>query len=269
VGQLDTFTATPGNTKKKFKIDRNTQKLMIVRSNSSSFSVGPSILGNLFEVVTVENTNSGNQRTNVADRVKLGYLACFAQYGEGVIPERIIAGDVTTRIPVVLGRDGYAVTGNDNFSILVENMQVGCTYAVFALETPTTGARYWEYLQSSILAGDHQKAVDVDAASAILLPSAAGISRATVTYATTDGDKTCDYTLEELQFINAEGNDIEVLAVSSADALPGTQAVTAAYGSSTSELLVIMLGPVKHIVFHTDGSLVDYVIVTERSRHVA
>ena len=267
MGKLgDSYVASLGQQSHKFKIDRSLQKLMVVRSHPSYAMFGQ-ILSALPEIITLENTNSNNQRISNADRVRLGYLACFAQFGEGVIPERITAGASRVFIPVVLGRDGQAVTGNDNYTLLIENMVPGATYEVFALETPTTGNRYWDYVQGSVLAGDHQKALDLDGTTAILLPASAGITRATVTFSTDAGDRICDYTLEELRFISAETNDIESIA--HIEAQSGLVAEgTNVFGSMTSELVVIMLGPVKHIVFHTDGVLIDYVTVTERSRLV-
>jgi len=269
MGLLDTFTAQQGSVKKKYKIDRNCQKLLVVRKGLQILN--GQILSSLPEVLTVENTTSSNNRQSICDRVQLGYLAAFAQFGEGVIPEKTIIrnGQKNSEayLPVLLGRDGQSVTGNDNYTALFENLIVGSTYDVYALETPTTGVRYWEYLQGSILGGDHQKTVDLDAATAIILPASAHISRATVTFATTEGDKIADYTLEELRFLNAEENDIEIQTTNFDSDEQGSPRSTISHGSMFSEAIVLMLGPIKHITFHTDGTLVDFVTVTERARY--
>lgn len=277
VGLLDSFTATAGNQKKKFKIDRNAQKLMIVRRGAASGAVMGRLLTQLPETLTIENQNTANQRASVADRIQLGFMASFAQYGEGLIPEISNTETVVTRLPVVLGRDAFGITGDDTFTLLMENLVVGYTYDVFALEAPATGSRYWQYQQGSILAGDHSKSLDLDAASAIILPNysgggilgaSTGLIRASVTYATTSGDKICDYTMEELLFLNAENNDIETMSTHYATGQPVEVATSTVYGSMGSEVMVLMLGSIKHIVFHTDGRLIDYVTVTERSRLV-
>ena len=248
---------------------------MVVRRGPANVAVLGRLLTQLPETLTIENQNNANQRASVADRIQLGFLASFAQYGEGVIPEVANTETVVTRLPVVLGRDAFGITGDDNFTLLLENLVVGCTYDVYALEAPSTGSRYWQYQQGSILSGDHSKSLDLDAASAIILPSyngggingaSTGLIRASVTYATTDGDKICDYTMEELLFLNAENNDIETISTKYATGQPIEVATSIVYGSMGSEAMVLMLGSIKHIVFHTDGRLIDYVTVTERSR---
>lgn len=265
----DTFTSTPGNTSKKLRIDQNAQKLLIVRTaggDGNRLTTWPTtghLLTRLTERISLEIQGLGSARLSQGERIPLGPIAAFAQYGEGVITESVVGiapnTVCTTYLPVVLASVGVELQAGDNSFIFIENAPVGCTYTVFAIQTPTTGNLVYEYMQQSVLGGDKHRKIDVSAVMAAVLP-VQGLGKLIVTY---NGGRQCEYTPLELSFINSENNDIE--------SMMGTPTTTELQGSIVSgslfsEAIVLKLGVITQLEVYTDGNLYEYVTVAEIDR---
>lgn len=264
----DKFLAASGATSKKFRIDQDVQKLMIVRTFNSGDAAVPSlfygrVLSALPERVSLEIQGLGSSRLSQGERIPLGKMAAFAQFGEGVIPEifNVTTGIVRQYIPVVLGRVGVGLTAGDNSYLLLENCTPNITYTVYAIQTPTTGNLVYEYLEQSVLAGDKHRKISVASVTNVVLP-VAGLQKLVVTY---NGGRSCEYLPEELQFINAEGNDIEILTRSF---IQGNLAQPTDYpsGAMSSEAIVLETLSVSQIEVYTDGNLYEYLTVGEINR---
>ncbi len=253
--------ATDAIRSKRFRIDQNSQKLMIRRSYVNPLGV-VGILTSFPERITLEIQGLGSSRLSQAERIPLGKMAVWGQFGEGVIAETIKADNsISQNLPIVLASIGVNLAAGDNSSILIENCFPGMTYEVYALQTPTVGNLVYEYLEQSVLAGDKHRKVDVSSALGGVLP-VAGLQKLVVTYG---GGAQCEYLPEELQFINAEANDIEML--SRRIQANGGFDVYNVTGSMSSEAIVLKFGAITAIEVYTDGALYEYVTIGEIDRN--
>jgi hypothetical protein len=262
----DKFVAAPGYLSKKFRIDQNTQKLILIRTfplNLTSAIFYGKILTALPERISLEVLGTGSTRLSQAERVPLGKMAAFAQFGEGVIPEilDISAGTVTQYIPLVLAPIGIGLMPGDNSYCLVENMIEGVTYQVYAIQTPTTSNIAYEYLEQSVLAGDKHRKIDVGGVTNAVFP-VQGLQKLVLYYS---GAGTCEYTPMELQFMNAEGNDVEILSRSFLSS--ASQPTDYVSGSMTSEAIILRTNALDKIEVYTDGQLYEYVTIGEIDRN--
>jgi hypothetical protein len=260
----DKFISSAGKTTKKFRIDQNAQKLLIIRTfNPNSWTgLNGRLLNAMPERVSLEIQGLGSTRLSQAERVPLGKMAAYAQFGEGVIAETILSdGTIKQYIPIVLAGVGVQLQAGDNSYLLLENcILTDASYEVYAIQTPTTGNMVYQYLEQSVLGGDKHRKIDVSATRTVVLP-VAGLSKLVVYYR---GAGTCEYTATELQFLNAEGNDIEVLTSKySANNLDTQSSV---FGSMTSEVIVLKVDAVDQIEVYTDGNLYEYVTIGEIDR---
>lgn len=259
----DTFTASSAQSSKKFRIDQDTQKILIVRTtpvaDNAPLALGNGILSTLSERVSLEVQGLGSSRLSQGERIPLGKMAAFAQFGEGVIPEMSTDGGKTLKqfIPVILASVGVGLDAGDNSFILLENCVAGASYEVYAIQTPTVGNLVYEYLEQSVLAGDKHRKISVAGVDNIVMP-VAGLQKLVVYY---NGGGSCEYTPVELQFINAEGNDIETLSL--------VGSTTRVYGSMGSEAIVLKTRLIEKIEVYTDGNLYEYVTIAEIDRNAA
>jgi hypothetical protein len=257
----EAYTAQGSGKSKKYRIDQDAQKVMIVRT--TRYILRGMILSTLTERVSLEIQGLGSSRVSQGERIPLGKMAAFAQFGEGVIAESVAQdGTVKQYIPVVLASVGVGLAAGDNFSLLIENMLDGATYEVFAIQTPTTGNMVYEYLEQSVLAGDKHRKIDVQTTRCAVLPKA-GLQKLVVTY---NGGRTCEYLPVELAFINAENNDVEVLTRTDVD--PGNNEYTSSVtGSMSSEAIILKTDLLSQIEVFTDGNLYEYVTIGEIDRN--
>jgi hypothetical protein len=269
----DKFLASAGASK-KFRIDQNTQKIMIKRTMPANVMPGASgglgslngqVLTRLPERISLEIQGLGSTRLSQGERIPLGKMAVFAQFGEGVIAEYGAPdGSVICYIPVVLASVGVGLIAGDNSFILLENPIAGATYEVYAIQTPTVGNLVYEYLEQSVLAGDKHRKVDVRGVRNAVLP-VAGLNKVVVYYT---GAGICEYTPTELLFLNAEANDIEALYSASSNNAGGAVGLyTSVSGSMTSEAIVLSTDVIDQIEVYTDGNLYEYITIGEIDRN--
>lgn len=268
----DKYTGVAGGSK-KFRIDQNTQKLMIKRtvppnkmpgSANGSGALDGKTLTRMPERISLEIQGLGSTRLSQGERIPLGKAALFAQFGEGVIAEVIDSeGNATCYIPVVLASIGVGLVAGDNSFILLESPIPGATYEVSAIQTPQVGNLVYEYLEQSVLAGDKHRKIDVRGVRNAVLP-VAGLQKLVVYY---NGAGTCEYSPEELLFLNAEANDIEVILSSASNNAGGASLYTALYGSMTSEGIVLSTDVIDQIEVYTNGELYEYITIGETDRN--
>lgn len=267
----DKFTGAAGASK-KFRIDQNAQKIMIKRVISAALiAAAPDKLGTLSgqvltrmpERVSLEIQGLGSTRISQGERIPLGKMAVFAQFGEGVIAETGDgSGGVITYIPIILASVGVGLIAGDNSYLLLENPIPGATYEVYAIQTPTVGNLVYEYLEQSVLAGDKHRKVDVSGVSNAVLP-VAGLNKVVVYYR---GAGTCEYTPTELLFLNAETNDVEAM-YSAPSANGGGGIYTSVTGSMSSEAIVLSTAVIDQIEVYTNGELYEYITIGEIDRN--
>lgn len=254
----ESFKASTGNTSKKFRIDQNAQKIMIIRGGGADLDFSDKVLTGMPEKVSLEIQGLGSSRLSQGERIPLGAMAVFAQFGEGVITQTINGSGqyINQFIPIVLASVGVNLTAGDNSFLLLENCVPGVTYQVFAIQTPTTGNLVYNYVNQSVLGGDKHRKVDVSDVQNLVLP-VKGLEKLVVYYL---GGATCEYLPNELQFINSEGNDIEIFT---SNAQTGVNSVN---GSMTSEAIVLRTEKISQIEVFTDGNLYEYVTILEIDR---
>jgi hypothetical protein len=177
------WAATQSSTSKKFRIDLNTQKLMIVRSGPADKvpDLQGAILTALTEKISMEIQGLGSSLLTQGQRIPLGPMAAYAQFGEGVIAQNTFNGYRYQYIPVVLASVGVELLAGDNAYALIESAIPDVSYEVFAIPTPTTGNLILNYVQQSVNAGDRHRKFDVDNVNHLVLPYA-GLQKVVCTY---------------------------------------------------------------------------------------
>lgn len=253
----ETFVATSGNTSKKFHIEDNVQKLLIIRTFTSGGNTAGKLITAMPEHVSLEITGLGSSRLSQGERIPLGHMAIFAQFGEGVVHEEYIGGVTRQFIPVVLASIGVNLGPGDTSHVLLEQCVVGASYEVYAIQTPQTGNLVYEYLLRSVLAGDRTKKILVEGVTNVILP-VKGLEKVVAYYR---GAGTCTYTPIELRFMNAELNDIENMQYNH------ETDVSNVFGSMSSEGIVMRTELLEKFEVFTDNELYEYVTISEIDRN--
>lgn len=262
----DAFTATSNNTSKKFRIDQDCQKVLIVRGcyNGAGGALNGHLLTGLPERLSLEIQGTGSHRVSQGERIPLGKMAAWAQFGEGVVPENTDTnGSAVQYIPVLLASIGVGLNPGDNSYLLLENCVPGVMYEVYAMQTPTVGTLIYDYQETSVLAGDKHRKVDVSAVIGVVIPNQ-GLNKLVVTFL---GGRQCEYLPLELSFMNAELNDIETLT--NFQDLNTGRVTSIVSGSFKSEAIVLKLDKIAQLEFYTDGNLYEYITVGEIDRNAA
>jgi hypothetical protein len=273
---IDSFTATAQETSKKFTCSKPIAKVLLTVLGATSFL---SAMADREERIVVELNSRAGKQVDILPNTLIAPVGVYSGFGAGVIHESVtrVDGALRYRTELTLALSpatAVRLLDTEDMTIRLTNLVPGTTYEVCGIELSDVGTNMYDYNEIFMPAGTRTKDFNVDAAVALVIPTDAGISKISISFA---NGYIANYTIPEIKSMNSDYNDLvgvinyDKSLVAQAISTPENPTVdvpsTVVFSSHDAPFLVLMCKTAVSVEITSDASsAVNIVQVSIQSR---